>query len=211
MIFKYDGSANSKKELRVILSEIKAKYGSINTLTVARMQGIQDGHKRLIDFHEEIGENNIIAIGSCQESGTIQNPFTASQRIEMIRMLKGYDKRSSGKLSIVKLNDINAVYPNEWKNYVLDKIANWSGNLPTPNVYIGGSELDIMDNGFHTDFFAISLERLSSGIMSGTEVRKSIVNGNDEWKNHVPYVIQDYMIQNFPKELTLEYKIKQGV
>lgn len=211
MIFKYDGSANSKKELRAILSDIKSKYGSINTLTVARMQGIQDGHKRLIDFHEEIGNNNIIAIGSCQESGTIQNPFTASQRIEMIRMLKGYDKRSSGKLSIVKLNDINAVYPYEWKNYVLEKIANWSGNLPTPNVYIGGSELDIMDNGFHTDFFAISLDRLSSGIMSGTEVRKSIVNGNNEWRNHVPYVIQDYMEQNFPKELTLEYKIKQGV
>lgn len=211
MIFKYDGSANSKRELREHLNRIKEIYGSITTLTVARMQGLQDGHKKLIDFHEEIGDKNIIALGSCQESGTIQNPFSVSQRIEMIRMVKGYDKRTSGKLSIVKLNDINAVYPTQWKEHVLDKISSWSGSLPTPNVYIGGSELDIMDNGFHEDFFAISLERLSSGIMSGTEVRKSIINGNEEWRNHVPYVIQEFMKKEFPYELTLEYKIKFGI
>jgi hypothetical protein len=95
---------------------------------------------------------------------------------------------------------------------VLSKIDNWSGNLPKPNVYIGGSELDIMDNGFHEDesILAISLDRLNSGIMSGTEVRKSIINGNEIWRDHVPYVIQDYMINNFPKELTLEYQIRNN-
>ena len=44
--------------------------------------------------------------------------------------------------------------------------------------------------------------------MSGTEVRKSIANGNDIWRDHVPYVIQNYLLENFPKELTLKYRIE---
>lgn len=211
MIFTYTGTKESKKELRILLDQIKERDKEINTLTVARMQCLQYGHKKLLDFHEEIGDNNILALGSCQEEKTIANPFSATQRIEMIRMVKGYDKRFSGKLSIVKLKDIGAVDVFQWKENVLSVIENWSGNLPKPNVYIGGSELDIMDNGFHEDesILAISLDRLNSGIMSGTDVRKSIINGNETWKDHVPYVIQKYMIENFPKELTLDYQIKE--
>ena len=114
-------------------------------------------------------------------------------------------------LSIIKLNDIGAVHPGQWKDYVLSKIENWSGNLPKINVYIGGSELDIIDNGFDKDdnILAISLDRLNSGIMSATDIRKSIINKNDVWRDHVPYVIQDYMLNNFPEELTIEYQVKQ--
>lgn len=210
MIFKYTGTEESKRELRKLLDEIRRRDGAVNTFSIARMQGMQMGHKMLLDFSEEIGDKNTLALGSCQESGTLANPYTPSQRIETIRLCKGYDKRFSGKLSIIKLKDIEAVDVTEWREYALEKVANWSGNLPRPNVYIGGSELDIQDNGFHNceDILAISLERLQSGIMSGTEVRKSIANGNDIWRDHVPYVIQDYLLENFPEELTLKYRIE---
>lgn len=202
MIFNGD-----MKALRATLDEIRERDGMIVTLSVGRFQGFQNGHKRLLDFHEEIGDKNIIVLGSCQESGTLQNPFTTSERIEMIRRVKGYDKRFSGKLSLVKLNDINAVRPRVWRDYVLEKVESWGSGLPRPNVYIGGSENDIIDNGFDDDILAISLDRLSSGIMSGTDVRKCIINGNDVWREHVPYVIQDYMLSVFPRELKLENRI----
>lgn len=211
MIFNYNGTLESKRELVKLLNATREKDGIINTLSVARMQCFHYGHKKLLDFHEEIGDKNILAIGSCQEERTIANPYNASQRIEMVRMVKGFDKRFSGKLSIIKLNDIGAVHPGQWKEYVLSKIENWSGNLPKINVYIGGSELDIIDNGFDKDdnILAISLDRLNSGIMSATDIRKSIINKNDVWRDHVPYVIQDYMLNNFPEELTIEYQVKQ--
>ena len=45
--------------------------------------------------------------------------------------------------------------------------------------------------------------------MSATDIRKSIINKNDVWRDHVPYVIQEYMLNNFPQELTIEYQVKQ--
>lgn len=207
MIFVYKNTVECRKELFALLSAIREKDGEIVTLSVGRVQGMQYGHKRLFDFAEEIGDRNLFGLGSCQAEGTFNNPFSPTHKIEMIRLVKGYDKRFSGKLSIIKLKDIGAVKIEDWKDYVLSSCK--SHNLPKPNVYIGGSELDIMDNGFDLDpdILCISLDRLNSGIMSGTEVRKSIINGNSEWKNHVPFVLHSYIEEHFPKHLKLESQI----
>lgn len=208
MIFEYTGTKESKKELRILLDNIHESDGHVTTYTIARMQGIHFGHKRLLDFAEEIGEKNILGLGSVQESGTLTNPFTSEQRIEMIRLLKGYNHRFSGNFSIVKLKDIGAATPLSWGDHTLASLEKMK--LPRPNIYIGGSMSDIASNGFdNTDgILAISLDRYSSQIMSGTDVRKSIINGNSEWKDHVPYVLHKHMEESFPEELKLEYQLR---
>lgn len=213
MIFKYTGTEENKAALRAYLNMLRERDGLISTLTIARMQGFHNGHKRLLDFQEEIGDLNLLGLGSCQEERTEANPYTPSERIEIIRLTKGFDKRFSGKLSIIKLKDLGAVDVLEWKENVLTILSTYGGKgFPRPNVFLAGCEADIMKNGFHDDpsILAISLERLTSGIMSGTDVRNGIKHGLDSWRNHVPFVVQDYMLQNFPKELLLSEQIKKN-
>lgn len=174
-----------------------------------RMQSaIHLGHHKLITKMLEENELVIIGLGSTQIERTVRNPLTAAERVEMLNILYGH---SNKKIKIVKLVDLGAVSPKDWVDYCLKKIDDLK--LPTPTDYYAGSETDAFwfQNAINLKNEPINvhvLDRHTSGIMSGTEVRASLANGTNEWKKHVPRCLHEYVEETFPKEQTLEYNMK---
>ncbi len=70
---------------------------------IGRFQPFHNGHVKLIEYASDEAEKVIIGIGSSQESHTQENPFTASERRDMIeRSLKTFNR-----YEIIDIPDIN--------------------------------------------------------------------------------------------------------
>lgn len=169
-----------------------------------RMQPITNGHHRLISQMLRDNDVVIIGLGSVQLAGVMNNPFTAKERTEMLRMLFG----KNSKIKIIPLNDIGATEREEWVSHCMDLIK--GKNLPTPTKYYAGSttDLDWFFDAVNSDgnkIELINMERHQTGIMSGSEVRQSFSTGSKEWITHVPGCLVNYIHSNFPQELTLEF------
>ena len=174
--------------------------------TAIRMQPFHKGHFRLIA--EMLSENElvIIGLGSVQIEKTSANPFTPKERTEFLKKVFGDTK----KIKIVPLRDIGAVDKEAWSYNCMKRIK--GSGIETPNRYYGGSATDIewfkgMKNLNCETLEIINMERYSTNIMSGTEIRKALSNNSEEWKNHVPECIHELVEDNYPKELTLKYNI----
>lgn len=203
--------------------------------SVMRIQPLHKGHFKLISKMLEENEIVIIGLGSIQVSGTFDNPFSVNERIEMLKLLFGQGAIGKhGKIKIVTIEDIGAVKPLDWVNHCFDKIV--SNGLELPNRYYSGSEADSMwykdyeqekkelncfttFGGYdydlksslkHNTFLDIRvLDRYTKSInMSGTEIRKSIANGFDNWKSEVPECLHSFILDNFPKKFLLNEILK---
>lgn len=180
-------------------------------LAVMRMQPFHNGHYALISKMMQEMDTVIIGLGSIQESGTINNPFTAKHRREMIEKVFGKTGKGS-KIKIVELKDLGAVSKIAWAMHVFGKIEGM--NLPKPTHYYAGSKHDASwFDSINTEFGENSIDikivdRLRDSIcMSATEIRKSIIDETDEWKDFVPPVCVEYIENNFPEELKLSATI----
>lgn len=86
-------------------------------LYIGRFQPFHLGHKSCIDFALSKVEDLIIVVGSSQTSHELRNPFTAGERILMIKeSLKADPKIDHKKLLIIPLADINI--HSVWSAYV---------------------------------------------------------------------------------------------
>jgi len=169
-----------------------------------RMQPFTNGHFRIISRMIRDNDMVIIGLGSVQVEGTSSNPFSAKQRTEMLRRVFG----KSSKIKIIPLHDIGAKERYEWVEYCMAQIK--GKQLPTPTRYYAGSKTDldwfvdsVNDNGESIEL--IDLERHKTNILSGTFVRQSISTGTDEWKNSVPECLIDYIQDEYPEDLLLEF------
>jgi len=177
-----------------------------------RMQPMTNGH--FFSFSQMLRDNDIVIIGlgSVQVEGTRDNPFSAKLRSDMIRKVFGeVNKGCKSKIKIVFINDIGAVEKEDWVNHCLNKIK--QANLPTPTRYYAGSETDLVwfNNAVNLNgekIKMINLNRHSTNHLSGTLVRQSISNGTSEWKSHVPECLVDFIEENYPKYLLLDYNRK---
>jgi len=176
-------------------------------LIVIRAQGFHNGHVALANMAFRECDIVIIAMGSTQESRTINNPWSPKERRTMWEMVFGKSGKHS-KLKIVELRDIGSVSKIAWASHVFGKIEGL--NLPKPTHYYAGSKhdaswFDSMNEEFGKDTLQIRiLDRLTKSIcMSGTEIRKSILDNSNEWKKYVPPVLVEYMESTFPQELKL--------
>ena len=180
-------------------------------LAVMRMQPMHNGHYELISRMMKEMDTVIIGLGSIQESGTVNNPYTPKQRREMIEKVFGQTGKHS-KIKVVELKDLGAVSKIAWAMHVFGKIDGM--NLPKPTHYYAGSNHDASwFNSVNEEFGEGSLEikivdRLRESIcMSGTEIRKAIMDESDDWKEYTPPVVVDYITSNFPDELRLSENI----
>jgi nicotinamide-nucleotide adenylyltransferase len=180
-------------------------------LAVMRMQPMHNGHFNLISKMIREMDIVIIGLGSIQESGTVNNPYTPKQRREMVEKVFGPTGKHS-KIKIVELKDLGAVSKIAWAMHVFGKIDGM--NLPKPTHYYAGSKHDASwFNSVNEEFGEGSLEieivdRLRTSIsMSGTEIRKAIMDEADDWKEHIPPVSIEYIDNNFPQDLKLSENI----
>lgn len=180
-------------------------------LAVMRMQPMHLGHYALIARMMQEMDVVIIGLGSIQESNTINNPFTPKQRREMVEKVFGPTGKNS-KIKIVELKDLGAVSKIAWSMHVFGKIEGL--NLPKPTHYYAGSQHDASwFNSINTEFGENTLEikivdRIKETVcMSGTEIRKAIIDETDDWKEYIPEVVVSYIMDNFPQELKLSTNI----
>lgn len=180
-----------------------------------RMQGFHNGHFNLITEMLKENEVIILGLGSTQIQRTMNNPYSPSERTEMVYKVFGKSK----KIKIVPLKDLGAVDKKEWVDYCLNEID--KRGLPQPNRYYGGCATDVAWFIEALNFQGKEIEvkilnRFKSGFMSATEVRKSIANSivnpeitSHEWKQFVPECLHEFLIKKFPRELTLEFNLRK--
>lgn len=141
-------------------------------LIIGRFQPFHLGHLRLIEEAEKEADCILIGIGSSQESGTINNPFTAGERRRMIESaLRGRESR----IAILDVPDVgdNA----RWVSHV-EKIA------PKFDVVYTNGELE--RGLFAKAGYGVHATGLfNRDKYSGTEIRRRVLAG-ERWEDLVP-------------------------
>ena len=166
-----------------------------------RGEPIHNGHINIIFEAMKNHELVYIYLGSRNKPVSMENPFTISQRINMLKIVFG----NSSKLKIIPLQDIGATSKAEWMKYIAEETSSLGFEQVT-DYYAGDQENAIwvtdVENPISNKNFNIHItDRLKTGIMSGTRIRKNIANKSDDWKQHVPAVLHEFILTNFPKEL----------
>lgn len=147
-------------------------------LFIGRFQPFHKAH--LSDIRLALKECGkiIIAIGSSQESGTKENPFSYKERKEMIeKTLKAHNIFDYDITPIPDVND-----DNKWVDHVKKIIPEF--NL----VYTGN---DFTEKLFKEKNIKVRKIKLIPDV-NATEIRKRILHG-DDWKELVPKEVADYV------------------
>lgn len=143
-------------------------------LFIGRFQPYHLGHhevvKRILNEVDEL----IIGIGSAQESHTLENPFTAGERIMMIsRAIE--ELKTNKKVYIIPLEDI---YRNSlWVSHVCSM---------TPHFDVVYTNNPLV----HRLFAEANFKVVKTGLVNrqeyhGTEIRRKMLEGED-WESFVP-------------------------
>lgn len=158
------------------------KYGMI----VGRFQTIHNGHKQMIETALELCDKVVIYVGSSQESGTYDNPFSYDFRLKMLALVFETEYLQK-RLLIRPLPDIGAGNNDIWGRYVLGTFE--AEFHKQPDVYITGCE-KIRSSWFNNDIAPnVDELRLSRNTInvSASECRNLLKEGKEEeWKKLVP-------------------------
>ena len=169
-------------------------------LAVMRIQPMHSGHCMIINKMIQECEMVILGLGSTNKKPDRWDPFTPDVRMQMVRNVYG------DRVKIVPLVDIQAASKSDWVNYILSKLEKLGMRKPTD--YFTGS---ISDAAWYTDHFVLDLvtknptvhmvDRGTNDIPSASELRTLIELRNDKWKQWVPSVNWDLVLDNYPEEL----------
>ncbi len=150
-------------------------------LFIGRFQPFHHGHfeaiKKLLSAHDEV----IIVIGSAEESDTLKNPFTAGERIQMIR--SAFDDKSLSRLVLVPIRDINnhARWVTHVRSYVPEFGIVYSNNELVARLF--------REAGYKSE----CMDFIDRGTNEGKYVRSLMSSGSKEWKKHVPKKVADFL------------------
>ncbi|MEM1661609.1 MAG: nicotinamide-nucleotide adenylyltransferase [Desulfurococcaceae archaeon] len=148
-----------------------------------RFQPIHKGHLYAIEKLLKEFDEIVIAIGSAQEGFTCDNPFTASERLEMIREVMEEHGYSREKYWLIPIPDINK--PLAWTTYVLSMVpkvdAVASGNPHVLGIYSW------------LGFRVVRIELLEPEKYSGRVIRRLIRCGG-EWSSLVSQKTYEFIV-----------------
>lgn len=142
-------------------------------LYMGRFQPFHMGHFRVLQEIIQEAKYVVLAIGSAKKSYTKRDPFTAGERILMIRNSLPADWHA--KCYIVPVDDIGRY--NVWVAHVEDQV-------PPFDLVVGNSALTAML--FSEKGYEIYRPReYSRSVLKGEEIRKRMSEGKP-WENLVP-------------------------
>jgi len=141
-----------------------------------RFQPPHLGHLYTIKWALEKVDELIVVVGSAQESHTLSNPFTAGERILMVR--EGL-KDIGLDLSRIYIIPIADIYMNVvWVHYVA---------MLVPPFKFGISRNPLVVRLFKEAGYEVLIPPpYSREVYSSTRIRRFMLQGNDEWKKLVP-------------------------
>ena len=158
-------------------------------LFLGRFQPFHNGHLYVVEemIHDKSIDEIIIGIGCAQEAYTLENPFTAGERFEMInntlRMQSWYGTKP---IYIIPIMDIGSNY--KYMSY-LQTI------LPQFHVYYGSNDL-MRVLCLNAGLESISVPFDDEFHRSGTWIRANIKANKLDWRDYVPEAVVKYIISN---------------
>ncbi|HIP75282.1 MAG TPA: nicotinamide-nucleotide adenylyltransferase [Thermococcus paralvinellae] len=150
-------------------------------LIVGRFQPVHNGHMKALEFVFSQVDEVIIGIGSAQASHTLKNPFTTSERMEMlIRALEEMEFKK--RYYLIPLPDIN--FNAIWATYVVSMV-------PKFDVVFTGNSL--VAQLFREKGYEVIVQPMfKKDILSATEIRKRMIEGKP-WEELVPRSVAEYI------------------
>jgi nicotinamide-nucleotide adenylyltransferase len=147
------------------------KYG----ILVGRFQPFHLGHLKAVKFAMSKVDMLWIIIGSAQKNHEPRNPFTAGERLAMIKITLDVEKVNPKKWLAVPVNDVN-------------DHSRWTDHI---DMLIPRYDIVFTNDPFSTMLFkkhkkrVVKVPMLKRKFLSGTEVRRRIAN-DENWKELVP-------------------------
>ncbi|MFN4336876.1 MAG: nicotinamide-nucleotide adenylyltransferase [Candidatus Nitrosocaldus sp.] len=145
-------------------------------LLVGRFQPFHLGHLSAVEYALNMVDTLWIVIGSADKSHEPRNPFTAGERLEMIKYALDAHGIDAKRWHAVPVYDANIHYL--W-------VAQVNMLVPRYDVVFTNDRFSIMLFEEYGKKEVRSVPLLNRVELSGTEVRRRIANGED-WKSIVP-------------------------
>ena len=144
-------------------------------LLIGRMQPVHNGHIQIIKKTLNYVDEVIIGIGTAQISHELKDPFTAGERVMMMSRALDDEGIDPKRYYIIPIEDVNrnALWVAQVKMLTPPFSRVYSGNPLVKRLF--------KEEGFET----YQPELFDREILSGTEIRKRILNDED-WKSLVP-------------------------
>ena len=141
-----------------------------------RFQPIHWGHVNVIRWALEKVDELVIVIGTAQESHTIANPFTAGERVVMVREALKDAKVDLSRVYIIPVPDIlmNIV----WVKYVA---------MYVPPFRFGVARNPLVVRLFKEAGYEVLIPpAYSREVYSSTRIRSMMIMGDERWRELVP-------------------------
>ncbi len=152
---------------------------------IGRFQPVHNGHvyalKYILERHKQI----IIGIGSALESHTLRNPFTAGERLEMLRLTMDFLGIDCRDYYIIAIPDTDVHIT--WVSIV---------EMLTPKFNVVYSNDPLTRRLFKEAGYEVrAIPLYERNIYSGEEFRRRVISGGN-WKELVPHFIAEYLTEN---------------
>ncbi|MEM2021504.1 MAG: nicotinamide-nucleotide adenylyltransferase [Zestosphaera sp.] len=141
-----------------------------------RFQPVHLGHLSVVEWAFTKVDELIIAIGTAQESHTVVNPFTAGERVLMIKEALKESSVDLSRVYIIPVPDIlmNSVWPQYLQMYV-------------PKFRYGIARNPLVLRLFRDAGYDVLIPPpFERGRYSSTTIRKLILVGDESWRDLVP-------------------------
>ncbi|MCX8186869.1 MAG: nicotinamide-nucleotide adenylyltransferase [Sulfolobales archaeon] len=148
-----------------------------------RFQPIHHGHVNVIKWALEKVDEVIVVIGTAQESHTVVNPFTAGERLLMIKLALSEANLDLGKLYIVPVPDI--LMNSAWVHYL---------SIYVPKFRYGVARNPLVLRLFREAGYEVLIPPpYNRGEYSSTRIRRLMLSGDPSWRDLVPKSVADFI------------------
>ena len=149
-------------------------------LVIGRFQPFHSGHLKMVEYVYKWEKSVIVGIGSAQNSHTIDDPFTAGERYEMI--YKTLKRDNIDHFYIIPIEDIyrNSLWVEHVRSFVPRFDVVYSNNPLTKRLF---SEASIK-----VEEYPMYKRR----VCTGKRIRKLMLEG-DDWQRYVPESIAEFI------------------
>lgn len=152
-------------------------YPVHRALFIGRFQPFHNGHLHAVRYILGQYDEVVIAVAAAQYNYTLENPFTAGERIEMIKLGLG---ELYSRCYVIPVDNTPSNY--EWPYHVLNY---------TPRIHMVFSNNEFVKKLFEIHGFETRNTPILPGV-SGSLIRRNMVEGL-EWRNMVPSKVVDFI------------------
>ena len=158
-------------------------------MLIGRFQPFHLGHLQCVQYALSKLPELIIAIGSAQFSHTLHNPFTAGERITMIRLALDEAKADADDYFLITVRDLRI--HDLWVPHLVSQ---------TPRFEVVFSNEPVTSRLFKEAGFRVEpIPFYSRETYSSTEIRERVVHGKS-WEELVPHSVGVYIKNIFGDE-----------